>query len=58
MRDFLEPWGHLEVVVEHVVALREIILNDYVTHACISGSRLTPMSFKFKQGGGCGRGHS
>jgi hypothetical protein len=33
----LEPWGHLEVVVEHVVSPRDIILNVIVTHANISG---------------------
>jgi hypothetical protein len=35
-------------VVEHVVAPRDIILNGIMTHAHISGSNPTPMSFKFK----------
>jgi hypothetical protein len=44
---FVETWGHLEVVVDTVVAPREIILNDLVTDAHINGSKPTPMSFKF-----------
>jgi len=33
----LESWGYLEVVVEHVVAPKEIILNGLMAHAHISG---------------------
>jgi hypothetical protein len=45
MRVNLEPWGHLEVVVERVVAPKDTILNGIVTRAHISGSKPTPMSF-------------
>jgi hypothetical protein len=43
----MEPWGNLEVVVERVVAPKDTILNSIVTRAHISGSKPTPMSFKF-----------
>jgi hypothetical protein len=39
---FLKPWGHLEVMVEYVVAPIRIILNNIITHAHISGSKHTP----------------
>jgi len=42
----VKPWQHLDVVVEHVVAPREIILNDLMTFSCINGSSPMPMSFK------------
>jgi hypothetical protein len=47
MRDFLEPWGHLEVVFECVVAPYNIILGGLVTCAHISGLKPTSMSFNF-----------
>lgn len=47
----LFTWGQLEVVVEHVVASREIILNDLMTYAHIWGTDPTPMSFFFKAPG-------
>jgi hypothetical protein len=44
--------GHLEVVVKHVVAPRDIILNRIVTHANIIGSKPpSPMSFNLKHKG-------
>jgi len=36
------PWGHLEVMVEYVVAPIGIILNDLITHAHLSGSKPIP----------------
>jgi hypothetical protein len=48
MRDLPGVMGHLEVVVEHVVAPRDTILNGIVTRAHISGSKPIPISFKFK----------
>jgi len=47
MRASLEPWGHLEVVVKHVVEPKDAILNGFVTYAHISGSNPTPMSSFF-----------
>jgi len=47
MMDFLEPWGHLQVVLECVVSDMKIILNGLMTCAHISGSNPTPMSFNF-----------
>jgi hypothetical protein len=44
---FLELWGHLEIVIEHLVAPIEIILNDLVTPVHIGGSKPTHMSSKF-----------
>jgi hypothetical protein len=44
---YLEPWGHLEVVVERVFSPKNTILNGIMTHAHISGSNPTPMSSKF-----------
>jgi hypothetical protein len=45
MRDFLKPWGNLEVVVECVVAPIEIILNGLMTHAHINGPNHILMFF-------------
>jgi len=45
---FLEPWGLLEVVINHMVAPKEILLNDLINHAYISGSKPTSVSFNFK----------
>jgi hypothetical protein len=47
LRDFLEPWGNLEVVVNYLVSPKDIKLNDIVTYSHISGSKHTLMSFKF-----------
>ena len=44
----MEPWGHFDIVIEHAVAPIEIILNDIMTRAHISGSKPIPMSFNFK----------
>jgi hypothetical protein len=44
-KNFLEPWGHLEVVFECVVEPREIILNSLMTCVYMGGSKSTPMSF-------------
>ena len=50
MSTFHWDMGHLEVVVEHVVAPKEVVLNAPMAHAHISGANATSMSFKFLQG--------
>lgn len=47
VRDFLELWDQLEVVVECVMELRGVILNHIVMHVHINGLMSTPMSLKF-----------
>jgi len=53
---FLGAMGNLEVVVKCVFSPREIRLNDIMTYTDISGSNITPMSFKFILSGGSHNG--
>jgi hypothetical protein len=41
------PWSHLEVMVEYVAAPIGIILNDFITHAHLSGSKPIPHVLQF-----------